>query len=277
MNPVEQAFRNAIAAALHELEAPNGLSRDRAHEARRRLKRARAALRLLRPSLGARTFTVEDARLRACARSIAPLRDADVLIATLDRLRSRYSRSRPIDELAPLARALSARRRAAQARKVDLAQIRRELREAAEAPRVRSSNPIAAATAGKGLRRIYRRGKRARAQARAAPTAESLHRFRKQAKYFADAVEALGKAATRREVDGARHAREIGDWLGEHHDLALLRSFLRKHRERLAPAARRALRELLDARQRKLCRRALRSSRDLYAAKPRRIARGVAR
>lgn len=269
---VGHAFQRAIAAAIGEIDAPGGLSREGAHEARRSLKRARAALRLVRPAFAGTPSAGKDALLRDCARSVAPVRDADVLLETFARLRKRFERTRPVEELAPIAQFLQGRRDAATTNVSALARAADTLRAFDDSFLMRTRHPVDAVTLEKGMRAIYRRGRKAHARACDAPTAASLHRWRKQAKYFADAVDALGDAATIRQFKRASLARQIAGWLGENHDLAMLADVVREHGDMLSPPARQALRRLLDSRQRKLCRRALRAGRRLYRAKPRRVA-----
>lgn len=65
--------------------ASGRLPRDQlVHELRKNVKKARALLRLVRP--GMKDFAAENAALRDAARLIAPLRDADVLAATFDKV-----------------------------------------------------------------------------------------------------------------------------------------------------------------------------------------------
>lgn len=267
-----QSFQRAIAAALDEILAPDGPSPDNVHEARRCLKRARAALRLMRPAVGEPSFADEDARLAACGRSFAAVREADVLLATLSRLGERYMPPPIVDELAPLTQLIRGRRDAARPTAAALAENARILRGSGDRLDLGSRVPMKTSSLEKGLRAIYRRGRKTHASASASPNAQSLHGWRKQAKYFADAVDALGDAARKRQQKRARLARRIGDWLGEHHDLAMVDQLVHENADLISTRARQTLSTLLAVRQRKLRRRALRAGRRLYSAKARRIA-----
>jgi len=269
---VAESLRRAIAEALDPIGAPGGPSPVGAHEARRCLKRARAALRLMRPALGDRAFADEDALLRACARSMAGMRDADVLLETLAGLRQRFPCARSIDELAPLERLIRARREAAATKPAAAARSARLLRASQDRLRLPVRRPTSVSSLEQAMRAIYRRGRNAYASACATSTAAALHRLRKHAKYFANAVDALGDAATKRQGKRATLAIRIGDWLGEHHDLAMLERAVRESGDALSPAARRTLRALVAKRQRLLRRRAFRAGSRLYAAKARRVA-----
>ena len=226
----------------------------------------------MRPAFEARGFAAEDALLRKCARSVAGARDADVLLETLAELRKRFARVRSIAELAPLERFIRARREAATPKPAALSGSARLLRGAGERLRLRVRRPISASLLEKALRRIYRRGRKAYESARATSTPESLHRLRKHAKYFTNALDALGDASAGHPSKRARLAGEIGDWLGEHHDLEMLGRAILESGDAVRPAARRRLRALLVKRQRKLARRALEAGACLYSARPRQAA-----
>lgn len=271
-DPTAQSFERAIAKALDEIGAAGGPSPDNVHEARRCIKRARAALRLMRPSIGEAAFANEDARLAACGRSLAAAREAHVLLETLSQLGERFPNPSTIDGLASLAQLIRTRRDAAAPASAVLAQSARMLRGSVEGLFLDSRDRTTRSSLEKGLRAVYRRGRKTHARASASSSARSLHRWRKHAKYFADAVDALGDAAGNRQRKRARLARRIGDWLGEHHDLAMLDRFVAEHPGLVSTEARQTLSARLGLRQRKLRERALRAGRRLYAAKTRRIA-----
>jgi len=66
---------------------PSWPPRDAAvHDARKRLKKARAALRLARPVLGERRFARDNERLRDAGRPLGAVRDAAMLIALWNRM-----------------------------------------------------------------------------------------------------------------------------------------------------------------------------------------------
>ena len=77
--------RQQIAQSLESLKAST-LSDETVHAARKELKKARATLRLLRDSLGDSTYKQENAVLRDAARPLSEVRDARVLLDTLDKL-----------------------------------------------------------------------------------------------------------------------------------------------------------------------------------------------
>src|SRR5882757_1483145 len=91
--------REQIAKALEALDGKT-LSDDAVHSARKELKKARASLRLLRDALGDAVYKRENAALRDAARPLSEVRDAKVLLDTLDRVVRRYgapARALPLD------------------------------------------------------------------------------------------------------------------------------------------------------------------------------------
>src|SRR5215470_3714075 len=85
---VRRLARREMDAALENL-AGDQPHDDDVFEARKSLKKVRALLRLLRKPLG-KDYQRFDARLRAAAHALSHLRDADVTLDTLARLKGTY-------------------------------------------------------------------------------------------------------------------------------------------------------------------------------------------
>lgn len=152
-------LRGHLTAALRQLAGarPTGAT---IHAARKELKRARAALRLLREAIDPERYDEEDAELRRAARLLNDARDADVLLRTFARLRKSVKESKPPTNLEPLrAMLLNERRRAAS---TVLGNGLREIREALSQSRQRTrdwsvANDMDLLTGG--LQRTYRKGR----------------------------------------------------------------------------------------------------------------------
>src|SRR5687768_12412723 len=80
----DELLRN-VEAAVHALRARH-LTDEQIHTARKRLKRARADLRLLRDAIGKTAYARENAALRDAARPLSGVRDTRVLIETCETL-----------------------------------------------------------------------------------------------------------------------------------------------------------------------------------------------
>jgi CHAD domain-containing protein len=120
---------------------------------------------------------------------------------------------------------------------------------------------------GRGLERIYRKGRKAFARADAGDD-ETLHESRKQAKYLSKALETLARPGGSAMAKRAKLAESIADKLGDDHDLAVLRQKLSASRHSHSGA----LLSRIQSRRRKLQRKALKQSRRLYSRKARAFA-----
>src|SRR5205814_6211686 len=92
--------------ALEEGGRP--LSDEAVHTARKQMKKVRASLRLLREALGSRTYGRENACVRDAARPLTEVRDAGVLVDTLDKLADRFRDEIDREAVAELRRTLLA-------------------------------------------------------------------------------------------------------------------------------------------------------------------------
>jgi CHAD domain-containing protein len=82
-------LRKQLEKALASLAAGR-LTDEKVHDARKRIKKARAALRLLRDALGKGTHTRANTALRDVARPLSQVRDSKVLLDTLQKLNDRF-------------------------------------------------------------------------------------------------------------------------------------------------------------------------------------------
>ena len=84
-----------IAAALADLKG-NVVSDSSIHSSRKKIKKARAILRLIRDELPVRTFRSENLLLRDAARPLNTVRDAKILMDALDRLAKKDESVKPL-------------------------------------------------------------------------------------------------------------------------------------------------------------------------------------
>ncbi len=256
--------RAQLAEALRAL-GQRPLSDKAVHAARKSLKKARAMLRLLRPSMGRAAYHRENAALRDIARPLSELRDARVLLQTLEQLarRSRGGRPSGIRELQRMLRLEHAAVRASllqgDGALVGQLQALREAHHRAGRWRVGRRGWT---VLGAGLRRVYGQGRRTLALARTDPAADRLHEWRKQPKYLwheLQVLEPLGPAVARR----AGLAHRLADALGRDHDLWVLRATVAAKVS--ARAGRRRLIGLIDQRAERLRAQAFALGHALYA------------
>jgi len=245
------------------------------HDARKSLKKARAALRLLREVLGDRRYQKENAALRDAGRMLSPLRDAKVLIDALEALKERYA-----DELEGLGfthlhddlRSELDRIRAS-LRRDDSAVLKRCV-AAIRAARRRAASwrlkPDPDATL-EGLRKLYRKARKAEAAAISGGESAAFHELRKQVKYLFNATAPLQESGDGALSKARDRADQLADELGDDHDLAVLceRALRRPGAEK--PEAIEALAALVRKRRAKLQKRAIRLGEKLFDRKPRKF------
>jgi CHAD domain-containing protein len=239
------------------------------HDARKRIKRARAALRLLREALGEARFRRDNRALRDASAPLSTARDGRVLLETLEDLARNAARP----ERAALARmrqdlearAARARRRLA-GRPHGLARTLDLLRSAGESAGS-GGGAHGWSALGPGLCRVYRSGRRALDRAVSSPTDDNLHELRKQVKYLWHALAILEPLRPSRLARAAKQAHRLSRNLGQDHDLALLRQCAVST---CAPARSAApVLRAIDRRRTALQRRALALARRAYTETPR--------
>jgi CHAD domain-containing protein len=262
------------------------------HNARKSIKRLRTIVRLLEGQLGPDVCAREQASLRAAASGLAQARDAEVMLATLEGLIERHGGGlggkRQIKRLrARLAedRDRAERRVLEPAARISATHQLRAFRSRAADWKLIEEQGIGSVDSG--LRRIYRQGRgRRRRAARKGAGMRAMHQWRKRVKDLRYGVEVLQRSEpsrrgsrSRREraraearwlARTAKRAEEVGELLGEEHDLAVLGQWLRAEGKRhgLKGRTRRRLEKLITGRRAELRRRALRQSGTLYRRSP---------
>ena len=283
------------------------------HETRKALKRLRALIRLLEDELGEHVYARESAAVREIAQQLSDARDAEVMLNTLDALIARHPRRLRGGSVKKLRKRLLAEHARTQRR--TLADPAARARMLAELSALRARVELWQLRDRDGLRlidgeltRLYRQGrKRYRRLARGkGGGVRAMHEWRKRVKdlrYTAEMLQRRGlkesarmrphakkrkraHAIARREDQRlqaiAQRADELGELLGEEHDLAVLDERVRAGRRRegdrawrLPRRTRKTLLALIATRRRKLRRRAMRDGERLYSAKPTKFMRRV--
>src|SRR3954468_3779501 len=88
---VKRVAGDQLGAAAEGLEQPDDPV-EAVHDARKRLKKTRALLRLARPAMRADAFRAYNRELRDQGRALSGARDADVLVETVDALAEHNTR-----------------------------------------------------------------------------------------------------------------------------------------------------------------------------------------
>ena len=222
---VREQLVGAIAVARDRTIAQD----ERVHEVRTRLKRSRAALALIRAEVG-EAATRDDRRLRDVGRMLSRPRDLAVQAQTFRALGTRLQPALPPRQLARLDASEQQIRAALHPEEVE-----RDLRETVRALRRlrRELGPWGVGrgrrTVGTGVTETYRRGLQKLAAARARPSPERFHDWRKQVKALSYELRIIGGAVPELTTTLIPKVEKLGEVLGEVHDLDCLKATALRH------------------------------------------------
>jgi CHAD domain-containing protein len=240
-----------LGAAAQEIEGrkPN------IHGARKQLKRARATLRLLRPAIGDEPYRRENIAARDAARPLSKARDEEVLSRAQDGLIERFGSA---------ASGMYVHRRAHELTAKQLGDITAALAKDIERVRTWQLDDAGWDCIEDGLRSTYRRARHALRRGRKDRATEDLHEWRKQTKYLWHQLQLLTSLAPGPIGELADDFHRLADYLGDEHDLAVLR-------ERASGK----VTDLIDRRREELQDKAFALGERLYADKAKTFARSL--
>jgi CHAD domain-containing protein len=285
------SFDDPVPAALHAtaLElvedaiatAGDGIAEDPVagiHEVRKDIKKARSLLRLVRCDMPAKAYRRENRHLRDTARGVSGVRDADVLLETVDKLAERYVGRLPKRAFTTLRRQLG--REAGDSGEVAGESVSETLVAALDQTRHRIDSwgleRCDEATLRAGAVRAYARGRDALAVVEQERSVEALHEWRKRVKDLWYHQRLLRNAWDEQLKATAQESHRLADLLGDDHDLAVLA-------ERAAdwPGSaaldNETLLSLIAERRAELQHEALELGRRVYAEKPKAYGRRLGR
>lgn len=270
--------------ALAQLTNPT-FDRDTAvHEARKTCKRIRAILRLVRDEIGGDFYHRENVAIRDASRVLAPARDSFVMVQTLDALLHQDEPDTnaatvnpvptvPTDPYAALRQILVDRHQTIHAELLESENAVTEFVTTLRAVRLRvAAWPIHQDSFNAlhgGIKRVYKRGRRALHAAYAASTPAAFHEWRKRTKYLWHQLEILNPIWPAMLSQRVIELHDLSDYLGDDHDLAVLHQLLTAHPDWLPDAAARAaLLQLIEQRRLTLETAAYPLGSRLFADKP---------
>jgi hypothetical protein len=242
------------------------------HEARKDLKKTRAAIRLVRGALGRRLYRRENRHYRDIGRGLSRFRDAEAILECLDDLEdwagetARFSglRAMFVAENRACRSDGSIRRAAA----VAADHLEWGLGRIGDWPLPVEEERAEELVAG-GLERTYRRGRDSFAAVQEDPEDERLHDWRKRSKdlwYQLALIERRGPPVAGELADSAH---DLSTLLGDDHDLAVLRAEVLAHPDDFSwPGEHRRLLELIARRRDQLQGKATAAGRSIYAEEP---------
>jgi CYTH domain-containing protein/CHAD domain-containing protein len=192
------------------------------HEVRKRCKELRGLARLVRQALGPR-FRPFDLAVRDAAATLSSIRDAHAVLATFDNLRAAQARATSeLDEIrigqAALATDATLQLQQGDTRLIVARSLLAEVQQQIGQWRIPSGfSPL-----GDGLRVTYRNGRYGLRRARKKTTDNRMHQWRKAVKYLWYQVRLLEQAAPSILEPLGDRLDDLGDALGDEHDLTVL-------------------------------------------------------
>jgi len=246
---------------------------DAVHDARKRVKKIRAILRLLRNSLGSayRTYNKE---LRTIAHQLSASRDADAALEILKSTQTHYPKQVTRAIFATVRRGLTPEQRGAASR-VHATRVRRALRHAATTLPRRVQRAAGPAAVRAGIRLGYSRARRALRDVKATPEDVGFHAWRRRVKdhwYHMRLVEAGHPRLRMR----SQRLKTLEHWLGDDHNLVLLRTTLQEARPTFGDQrAATVVLGCIEKYEATLRKRALTLGERLFASKPRAFEKSI--
>ena len=244
------------------------------HGLRRRCKKLRGLLRLIEPRF--KGFEAENRAVRDAADGLAGTRDAAVMIETLDALLRFDREGNRIPRIGmPLADAVSGLLESqvaslpdGDARQQLLAEFGRVMEQVGDRAKDWSIGRGGFASLARGLERTYRGMAEGMGTAVVEGTAEAMHDWRKQTKYHWHHVSLLSRAAPELLEGPKGLLDQLGELLGDHHNLHVLDERLAEERGRFDEGGTEAVRGVIGERQAALAERAFALGRQLTVEKP---------
>jgi CHAD domain-containing protein len=249
------------------------------HDARKAIKKERSLLRLAAPAIDREQRRRVNAALRQTAHELGRAREADALLSALDGIAKRFAGQVPeatIDALRDrLAADQDAERTALDERAVPSRAARQlqAIQPILQDLRVERDGWPAV---GGGLRRSYRRGRRAMARAAGSSSPERMHEWRKRAKDLWYHLRLLEPTLPGTMSGAAKDAHRLSELLGDLHDLAGLDTAVRERQADLAADLDPVL-GLIEHRAEQLREEALSLGARVYAERPKAFLRRVRR
>jgi CHAD domain-containing protein len=225
---VKRLSRKEIDKALKLVTGRKKIKPDEAvHETRKRLKKVRALLRLIRDGLGSKVYRQENCRFRDAVRPLTEVRDAKILVGALDQLTEHFAKEVSVHVFKGPRQSLLAHLRAVRKRVLQeqdaFASLEVTLGKARQRVKDWTIGQGGWSVLGRGLKRVYQSAYQAYFTALDDPTVENLHEWRKQVKYLWHQLQVLQPIWPEVMEELAEQAHELSGYLGDDHDLVLLR------------------------------------------------------
>jgi CHAD domain-containing protein len=215
--------RKELERARGELRKTNPPRDEAIHEARKSVKKVRAILQLIEDDEG-NGVGGSGKRLHSVNRTLSGLRDADVMIETFARLRTRHPRLFSEHTFARVHHDLAARKRdvtRTAGRNGDWTSVDRKLQTARRSAKRWKPTHKSSGALTRGIRAAHRRGRKAMMRAREQQQASDFHAWRKEIKALWYALRLIEHSdpGLRRDIRALNRGETL---LGDEHNLVVL-------------------------------------------------------
>ena len=271
---VQRIAYEQIDKALAQLLGQTDDSQEEAvHDARKRLKKLRALLRLVRDEIGSQTYHQENTCFRDAGRLLSDVRDAQVTIETLDDLTEHFATIISADGFKEVHQALLTRSQSISERVLNEKNAQDDaiemIKEARERVKDWSITTNDWSTLQESVQRVYKRGYKGLTCAFNQPSVENFHDWRKRVKYLWYHLRLLKLVWSDLMTEMASQTKQLANYLGDDHDLAMLRQQLNQEPELAGDRTQLdALIGLIDRRRLQLQQSAQLLGQRIYAEKP---------
>ena len=266
---VRRLSRERIGKALNHLRKCDRL--EAVHSVRKEIKKVRATLGLVHEKMGEEVYRKRVKTLRAAAKRLRDPRDARVRPQALERLIVHFKSRLPAQPFAGIKKVLrqnchAEAREFMKGRSVAaVGRMLRKINRRAGDLKVKANGWTAIQS---GLWESYRRGQKACEMALRKTSPENLHQWRKHVQDLWHQLRLLGPIRPGSLRAAAVELKTLSQYLGDDHDLVMLRQFVTRRCARKHAGEAELLNELIDLRQKELRAAALTLGARLYAEKP---------
>lgn len=243
------------------------------HEARKEIKKARSLLRMVRPRISDADYRKANRNFRNMGRAFSTWRDAEVALKTVNKLRDDCREPRGRRALDELGEILQARHDKVFRGGLPERKVKKKLRAARQDLKNLKLDGLSRTDLICGSQEMYRRGREALQEAELTHAPEDLHEWRKRVKDLWHQLRILRPARLVVGAEFAREMKKLSDYLGDDHDLVMLRDVARK--TDLSKWQLDVLEEQVDLRRKELQSVAFELGHRLFAGKPDAFARRI--
>jgi CHAD domain-containing protein len=250
---VRRLSRERIGKALDHLQKCDRL--EAIHSVRKEIKKVRATLGLVRGKMGENAYRKRVKALRAAAKRLQDPRDARVRPQALERLVVHFKNRLPARPFAGIKRVLNQNCRA------EIHEFRKDKSVAVVGRLLRKINRRASDLKVKadgwtaiqpGLQESYRHGRKAYETALNGTSPENLHQWRKDVQNLWHQLRLLHSIQPENLRVAVGEMKTLSQYLGDDHDLVMLRQFVGRHCARKHAREVKVLSKLIDLRQKEL-------------------------